>query len=134
MQLKNLIRSLVLLPTLLFVFTAQGAALAASSTSAQGVAPAIKVTGTWNFTSTDSLYPQFTLIFKQVGHKLRGHDSGGERITGRVVGRKISFTVHGVSSEDDYGGSGTISRDGLTMQGTFWDGFGGGGVFQAQKV
>jgi hypothetical protein len=134
MQLRHLIRSLILLPAFLFVFTSQGNALAASGTSAQGVAPAINVTGTWNFTTTDPGFEHFTLIFKQVGHKLRGHDSGGERITGRVFGWKISFTVHGVSSEDDYGGNGMISRDGLTMQGTFWDGFGGTGQFTAQKV
>jgi hypothetical protein len=95
---------------------------------------AVNIVGTWNFTTTDSLYASFTLTLQQSGSQLSGNDQYGQPVSGTMSGLNIDFTVTGVSSEDDYGGTGTVAIRAITMAGSFWDGFGGGGTFKARRA
>jgi len=129
----------VALFTLFLVMASFGTALAAgvgvpSTQHFATATPTLNVSGTWNFTTTDPDYPSFTLFIQQNGTKLTGHDASGQPLKGGIIGPKIHFFIMGVSSEDDYGGRGTIGSKGVHMQGSFWDGFGGTGTFTATKT
>ena len=123
--------------TLFLILASFGTAVAAGTPSAHHAAvatPTLDVSGTWKFKTTDVDYPTFTLIIQQNGTMLSGQDGSGQRMKGGIIGAKIHFFVIGVSSEDDYGGRGTVGSKGVHMQGSFWDGFGGTGTFIGTKV
>jgi hypothetical protein len=62
------------------------------------------VTGVWTFRTNDTgdNLARFTLFLRQQGTQVTGFDTGGEPVSGSVTGSTLSFTVYGVSSEDDY--------------------------------
>jgi hypothetical protein len=94
------------------------------------------VTGVWTFATNDTgdNLARFTLLLRQRGALVTGFDTGGEPVYGRITGSTLSFTVYGVSSEDDYGGQGTLGPGGRLLSGSFWDGYGFTGVFSAVKL
>lgn len=113
---------------------AAGASVSAPSTQHTVAIPALNVSGTWKFTTTDPGHSSFTLFIQQHGTMLSGHDANGNRLKGGIMGQDIHFLVIGVSSEDNYGGHGTVNSKGTQMQGSFKDGFGGTGTFTATKT
>jgi hypothetical protein len=94
------------------------------------------VTGVWTFATNDfgDNLAHFTLLLRQRGTQVTGFDTGGEPVYGSVSGSTLSFTVYGVSSEDGYGGQGTLGPGGRLLSGSFWDGYGFAGVFSAVKL
>jgi hypothetical protein len=94
------------------------------------------VTGVWTFATNDTVdnLTRFSLILRQSGTQVIGFDGGGEPVFGSVSGSTLSFTVFGVSSEDDYGGQGTLAPGGRFLKGSFADGYGFSGVFVGVKL
>lgn len=117
------------------LLTGGGAPMVTRAAAPVALAPA-SVTGVWTFKTNDSPdnLVHFTLYLQQQGTSLTGFDTGGEPVRGTVTGNTLSFTVYGVSSEDDYGGQGTLGPNGRFLSGSFWDGYGFSGVFAAVKV
>jgi hypothetical protein len=88
------------------------------------------VSGTWNFKTTTSDYPSFTLVIHQSGT----HLAGAGPMVGVIHGQALAFEVLGVAVEDFFGGQGIVDASGTHMAGNFQDGFGAVGKFVATKV
>jgi hypothetical protein len=132
------VKSMALVTLLIGWATAPTATRAATVQTAADPALTLpgSVTGVWAFKTNDTPdnLVRFTLFLRQQGTSLVGFDTGGEPVLGSVTGQTLSFTVYGVSSEDDYGGQGTLGPNGRLLGGSFWDGYGFTGVFVAVKL